>query len=219
MSTLQKKAVGCQGPAVLVQGVLPGMEALFRPAWSPQPHILASVQNYLRGFAAHGKAIYARRKHIAAKLGIAVRTLARYLAHLHDVGWLETVKRTARTAIRKVAESKVLRPFSGPSIEVTPEVPRREVLSTRQVEGRHHQRTDDADFLRRMEAEHGPEAVRTGILLGKARRLIHEVNTGTLERVRSVRYFAGAIAEAARGLPAGYAEHLEKWLQRHRSAA
>jgi hypothetical protein len=103
------------------QGVFPGMERLFAPEWHPQPHIEAKLKNYLEGFAAHGRTIYARRKHIAAKLGIGVRTLARYLKHLTDAGWLQTVKRTARTAIRQLTESKEPRPFSGPSIKETPE--------------------------------------------------------------------------------------------------
>src|SRR5579864_2278807 len=82
---------------------LAGCEALVAPAWQPQPHILARVQSYLKGFAAHGRQIYARRHKIAAKLSMKLRTLARYLAWLTEIGWLTTVKRTPRTVIRVVS--------------------------------------------------------------------------------------------------------------------
>lgn len=114
------------------QGILPGLEVYFvekpkrKPAapWKPRPGTLARVKVYFQGYLAHGRDIYARRKHIAERLGMSVRTLARYLAHLTALGWIETVKRTARTAIRKVlafvAESPGTVLSSGPCIEVTP---------------------------------------------------------------------------------------------------
>lgn len=61
------------------------------------------------------------------------------------------------------------------------------------------------------------ETIRAGVLLGRARRLNHEVNTGIRERVCSLRYFAATIQEAAKGLPAGYVEHLENWIKRKAS--
>lgn len=77
----------------------------------------------------------------------------------------------------------------------------------------------DRVFLHQAMKETPLEAIRAGILLGRARRLTHEVNTGTKEKIRSIRYFAGAITEAAKGLPGGYVDHLEKWLARNEKLA
>lgn len=110
------------------QGILPGLEVYFvEPApyqWKPRPGMLARVKSYFEGYVANGRDIYARRKHVAEKLGCSVRTLARYLSWLSTAGWMETVKRTARTAIRKVLPkqcfSSTTVPSPVPPIEVTP---------------------------------------------------------------------------------------------------
>ena len=110
------------------QGILPGFEGFFvEPApyqWKPRPGMLSKVKSYFEGYQANRRDIYARRKHIAERLGISVRTLARYLAHLASLGWIETVKRTARTAIRKVLsiqpDSSTSVPSTVPPIEVKP---------------------------------------------------------------------------------------------------
>jgi len=97
--------------------------------WKPRPGTLARVKGYFQGYIAHGRDIYARRKHIAERLGISVRTLARYLAHLAAVGWIETVQRTARTAIRKVLSILNLSPVTVPSLSPPlREPPRTKVL-------------------------------------------------------------------------------------------
>jgi hypothetical protein len=58
------------------------------------------------------------------------------------------------------------------------------------------------------------EAIRAGVLVGRARRMMAD-SRGAPQAVRSLRYFAGPIAEAARGeIPAGYVEYVEGWLQR-----
>jgi hypothetical protein len=58
------------------------------------------------------------------------------------------------------------------------------------------------------------EAIRAGVLVGRARRIVAD-SRGAPVPIRSLRYFAGPIAEAARGdIPAGYIEHVEGWLQR-----
>lgn len=91
--------------------------------WKPRPIMLAKVKGYFQGYLANGRDIYARRKHIAEKLGVSIRTLARYLAWLAAEGWIETIKRTARTAIRKVLSvqsvSSTTVPSSDPRIEET----------------------------------------------------------------------------------------------------
>jgi hypothetical protein len=125
-----------------VQAVFPGMECFVpepkpkkQTTWKPKPGTLARVKVYFEGYAANGRDIYARRKHIAERLGIGIRTLARYLAHLAAIGWIETAWRTARTAFRKVlafvSSSSSSGPSSGPPIEA--KTPRTKVLERREV--------------------------------------------------------------------------------------
>ena len=59
------------------------------------------------------------------------------------------------------------------------------------------------------------DAVKAGILVGRARRLIHESKTGKTEAIQSLRYFTNTIEEAKGGLfEAGYVSHIEDWLRR-----
>jgi hypothetical protein len=74
---------------------------------------------------------------------------------------------------------------------------------------------DDQRFCREELAETPPEIVRAGIILGRARQLVHATNRGALPRISSLRYFAGSIQEAAGGFDAGYIEYLEHKLKRH----
>lgn len=110
------------------QGILPGMESLFKPAWQPLPHVLEKVKGYFQGFVAAGKAIFARRKYFARQLNMSVRTLSRYIAHLVAQGWLKTIKRTPRHAVRQVIEKSPSGTSLGTRIEVTSEVRSIEVL-------------------------------------------------------------------------------------------
>lgn len=78
-------------------------EGMYRPAeWNPVPGTLARVKRYFEGYQANDREIFAQRSYIADKLSMSVRTLARYLAFLRDVGWMKTIQRKARRAIRKV---------------------------------------------------------------------------------------------------------------------
>lgn len=93
---------------------LPGVEQTLSPVkrtWMPSLGTLTRVQAYFSGYHVNGRQIFARRRHAAAKLGIAVRTLARYLKYLSEIGWMVTIARKARTAIRKVLE-----PLSKPCV-------------------------------------------------------------------------------------------------------
>ena len=86
-----------------VQMLLAEMSAWFKPQpWEPRPLLLAKLKAYLEGYARNGREIFAKRKYIAEKLKISVRTLARYLKHLREAGWLATVERKARYCIRRV---------------------------------------------------------------------------------------------------------------------
>lgn len=102
--------------------VLPGFENLFKPVyeWQPLPHVLDKVKNYFSGYLAKGREIFGKRKYIAARLGMDVRTLARYIAYLGEQGWLKTVKRTARTAYRKVFPDQPAVPSAVPSQATAP---------------------------------------------------------------------------------------------------
>lgn len=98
-----------------------------KPAWTPQAGLLYRIKDYFGGYMTAGKQIFCRRRHAAAKLGISVRTLARYLRHLSEVGWMVTIQRKARTAIRQVivqvtnhaVPSAVPSVGPGPSYEAT----------------------------------------------------------------------------------------------------
>lgn len=81
-----------------------------RSNWRPKPAVLESVKVYFLGFLHHQKEIYPKRSTIAKRLGIKVRTLDRYLHHLVETKWMETTKRTPRTAFRTVMGSA----FGGP---------------------------------------------------------------------------------------------------------
>jgi hypothetical protein len=64
-----------------------------------------------------------------------------------------------------------------------------------------------------------PEVVCSGVYLGRVRKLVSDDQhrcrgEAPLPPVRSLRYFASCIAEAAKGLPSGYVDHLQKWLSR-----
>lgn len=107
------------------QLVFPGMASLTRPSWQPCIATLERIKSYLRGFEAHGRSLHAQRKYIADKLSMCVRNLARYFAWMEAHGWLETIQRCARTAIRKVSliqrVEKQECPLSVPSKEANPE--------------------------------------------------------------------------------------------------
>jgi hypothetical protein len=75
------------------------------PVWHPRPSVLEKVKQYFLGFVHNDREIHARRKTIAKKLKMSVRTLDRYLHHLHEIDWMETTKRTPRTALRTVKNS------------------------------------------------------------------------------------------------------------------
>ena len=89
------------------QAILPGLEAFFLPPpprkeWTPRPHILEKIKQYFRGYVAHDREIRARRKHQAKKIGLAFGTYVRYLGWLIKTGWMKTLKRCQRLAIREV---------------------------------------------------------------------------------------------------------------------
>ena len=66
------------------------------------------------------------------------------------------------------------------------------------------------------------ETIRAGVLLGRARRIMHEAKARTGEKIRSLRYFAGAIEEAradAETLSPGYVQYLERWIEKNQGAA
>lgn len=107
------------------QLVFPGMASLTRQSWQPCIRTLERVKSYLRGFESHGRELHATMEYMADKLGMCPRNLSRYFAWLGAHGWLETIQRCARTAIRKVSliqrVEKQECPISVRSKEATPE--------------------------------------------------------------------------------------------------
>ncbi len=202
------------------QVCLPGME---RPAiaWQPVPATLEKIKNYFRGYVANDRPIFATRKYIAGQLGIAVRTLSRYLAFLKLERWIRTVKRTPRSAFREVSDP-ARRKYAGTSAGTSQRRLRAKEVEVK-TEVQHHpddaesvaeqarkwagfQRLSDGD--RRYLAELArlgitSAAIRAGIIVARARK----AGRG---RFYSLRYCAETIAEATQGkFPTRYVEYLE----------
>jgi hypothetical protein len=118
----------------------------------PKPAVLEKVKHHFLGFRHFQREIHAKRKPLASRLELSVRTLDRYLHHLAEIGWMETTRRTPRTAFRTV-----IAPAPGASVGGSPgeslggsqkrESQKRKSLKE-ELEGKppkqHHQR-DDAD--------------------------------------------------------------------------
>lgn len=94
------------------QPCFPGMEVYLKPEWQPIPWKLERVKNYFRGYAAHDRDIRGRRQYQADKCRMPLSTFARYLRYLIQTGWMETVRRLPRLAIRVVTEIRKV--FSSP---------------------------------------------------------------------------------------------------------
>lgn len=245
---------------------LPGLATMVtQPAWHGNPAIMARLKCYLRGFLANGREIFASRRYLADKLGIAVRTLARYLAALVADGFMATVRRSRRSAVRHVsppaqfpiadnaADSDTTRSFSAPlaaDCEASgmpsgpscgPSYPYTQVKpvgksSTSAVSSVVEEPVDDASpiaeaakkasgfeqlsesdlrYLKAVEKSgSGPQQVRAGILLGRARKLVSDANRGVSQTIQSIRYFASTIREAP-SLAPGYVDHLEAFVKRY----
>jgi len=72
----------------------------------------------------------------------------------------------------------------------------------------------DRRWVRELERSGTPrEHIEAGVLVGRSRKMVSAANTGGSARVFSLRYFAGAIAEAP-NWPAGYGEHARNWIRR-----
>jgi len=188
------------------------------PEWRPKAKVLDDVKRYFLGFHCNGREIYIRRKQIAEKLKMRVRTLDRYLHHLAATGWLETVRRTPRTAIRQVRPAAIGGSF-GESFGGSQE---RETLRRTQQK-QHHWRDDvartcpnptaSADELELL-AFAGVQAnaanlaviratVSTGVPTGQIRGAValalhRRLGAGNHGRIHSMKYFDGAIEEIVR---------------------
>lgn len=131
-------------------------------------------------------------------------------------------------------EKKECVPIVGPTVVVSTSTPSDSVYFSSRETRQHH--PDDAELSREAELkslagipgrispgdkaflgalQHPEETIRAGILLGRARKLVQRANTGRNEPIRSLRYFAGSIEEAARGLPSGHVQYLEQFIRHH----
>ena len=116
----RRKKVKSSAATAATQLCFDGMERPAEAAWNPVPATLARVKRYFEGYQANDREIFAKRSWIAVRLQMSVRTLARYLAYLRDVGWMATVQRKARTAIRKVLQALRAVPSFVPSVASGP---------------------------------------------------------------------------------------------------
>ncbi len=180
------------------------------------------VKQYFLGFRRNDRKIFMRRKRLAERLKLSVRTLDRYLHHLAETGWMETTKRTPRTAFRSVKVSafggsvgeSIGGSFGGSQKRKNPSKESFEVGAHKQ----HHQPDDVAaacpdasggelDLLvlagvRRNSANvaYIRATVQKGIPIGLIRGAVclalrRRFQAGNHGRVNSMKYFAGAIHE------------------------
>lgn len=215
------------------QLTLPGLDHLFTtsPEWKPVPATLARIQDYFRGYAANAREIYARRGHIARRIGITVRTLARYLKWLREVGWIATIRRTSRTAYRQILKGPVPSAVpSQPPVSLLTEVPPEAQSQQHHSESRCTSKPDDVacvlterrivqnpDSKPLQEAvwKVGPEVVKRAIWLGCLRKMASVLNHGTTETISSARYFLPVVDEVQRTeVSQGYWDHVRSKLLR-----
>ena len=194
------------------------------PEWRPKAKVLDDVKRYFLGFHRNKREIYVRRKQIAERLKMRIRTLDRYLHHLAATGWMETVRRTPRTAIRQVKPAAIGASFGG-SVGGSQE---KEILG-RKEQKQHHQCGDDVASNRPYLTASGDETellafagvphsasnvafirARTaaGVPIGQIRGAVamalrRRVQAGNHAPIHSMKYFAGAIDEIVRFFGAG----------------
>jgi hypothetical protein len=85
------------------------------------------VKQYFLGYAAYDRKIRNRRKYQADKVGLPLSTYARYLAYLIKTGWMKTLKRLPRLAIREIVlySQTVQNQSNGTSSETSPPINQR----------------------------------------------------------------------------------------------
>jgi hypothetical protein len=213
------------------------------PAWCPRPSVLEKVKQYFLGFAHNDREIHARRKVIAKKLGMKVRTLDRYLHHLGKIEWMETSKRTPRTAIRTVKTSAFggsvggsLGGSDGASFGGSQKKENQEASSPKETHEagtpKQHHRRDDAECFQEEQEILELAGVRKSA--ANLKELRESLSAFPIERVRggvalgrlrhesspsarpivSFRFFASPIAEAAEVYGADQLEHTIQRLKR-----
>jgi hypothetical protein len=183
-----------------------------RPAWA--------LWNYLRGVKKLHGWLKVKISTLARHYHRSESTIKRWLGELFAANRLRSKRRG-----RKCPEYEVLIPqsdtseqgclFNEPS-EVAPSVNQHHRDDAARIAaGFERLSQGDLKFLRDMERQTIPiTAIQAGIWLGRARKLCSDINRGVCEKILSLRYFAGSIREAAKGLPPGYAEHQRAWLIR-----
>jgi hypothetical protein len=211
--------------------------------WHPQANDLEKVKQYFLGFVHNKREIRPQRKHIAKKLGMKVRTVDRYLRHLKEIGWMETTKRTPRTAFRTVTAASFGGSsggsfggsFGGSQKKEDQEANSAKETREAQPSKQHHQRDDAActpeeqeildlaemrrsaanlKALREFVSAGVPiEQIRGGVALG---RLRHMSNLAA-GPIASFRFFANPIAEAGEAYQPDQLEHSIRRLKRELS--
>lgn len=173
------------------------------------------MKQYFLGFHRNHREIYIRRKSLAERLKMSVRTLDRYLHYLASTGWMGTVKRTPRTAIRQVRMAAI----GGSVGESVGGSQEKEILG-RKNQKQHHQPDDaaqsclnsdgSADELNLLALAGVPvnevnltfirAKVAAGISIVQMRGAVamtlrRRLQAGRRGPIQSLKYFSGAIYE------------------------
>jgi len=198
---------------------------LDQPIIKPVDRLLLDFLRSKGGALARG--CWWRQKKIAEELSMSLRTVQRHLSKLESLGLIRIQHRQATTNLYFVAAAPArkidvgVRQFGIPFYRTESQTPKEKQHHPDDVE----LRPEEAAIADLAQVERKPavrevlgelqrsgvslDVIRAGVLLGRARRAA----SGIVDPVRSLRYYAGCVAEAKK-FPAGYAEYLEDWLKR-----
>jgi hypothetical protein len=173
---------------------------------------------------------------LSRKYGRAQSTVKRWLGELFSAGYLRSEKhgrrcRTYTVLIPHTDTSERQLSLYEPLEYVSPtekqhhrdDVESENSEAIRKAAGFERLSEGDRRYLKELQRSGvAVESIRAGVLVGRARRMCSEHNWAAeaakwgrrheADPIRSLRYFAGPIAEQ---FPSGYADYMENWLRRH----
>src|ERR1017187_2842827 len=186
-----------------------------------------------------GKPIITGQRYLAGRLGCSITTIKRAMKELRDAGILASERRYRRSSKHTLTDpAQTSFCFDGPTdgptvvkplslkqerVEVSsplvvflrPEQREEVALSpdeqaVRKRDGLERLSEGDRRFFAESVARVGLGQVTAGVILARARHM----TSRAAAPIRSLRYFSGAILEAAQH-PAGYIEHCADFIRRH----
>lgn len=188
-------------------------------------HATRAVLAFLKDKSGRKGSCWWGQQKIADELVMARMTVIRAIKALALMGEIESVRRGSASNLYRLLKCQ----------NVTSDVTKCDNTSIElnlNTEKTQHQQPDDADplaelarksagferlsesdrrYVAELQRDGVPvEAVRAGILVGRARRAVAD-SKGVPQPIRSLRYFAGTIAEK---FEPGYIEHVARWLER-----